>query len=164
MEVRDEDFDNVDAGEPRFLIPDEGWYPAQLSSYETKRYGGWGNKLIFRWKVFTSKDKTAFKLIPRYYNYERDGGGRFRFGPLHAYRRDWIAANGGRHPINRSKLPCSILKTGLFLVEVVTVRTDNERRPLPSTFHWSKIGRVIRPFEEGESWERLPVQLLDSQR
>lgn len=161
MQVRDEDFDNVNPGEPHVLIPNEGWYPAEFDGVESKFYGSWGEKLIVQWKVFTSNDLTAFKMIPRYYNVERDKGNRFKFGEFHEYRRDWIRSNRGRHPLVRSRLPLSIWKQSLFFVEVETVRRDSKGGPLAASFHWSKIGRVIRPVEEGETWEGLPVQPLN---
>jgi hypothetical protein len=162
MPLRDEDFDNVNPGEPRFLIPQEGCYFAQFIDYKSKPYGSWGEKLIFQWKVFTSFDKSKPVTLSRYYNLERTGGGQFKFGPLHDYRKDWIAANGGRHPLERSRLPISIWKERLYLVQVVTVRHDSKGRPLSPSFYWSKVGRVIRPLEEGERWEGLPVQPLNS--
>lgn len=162
MKLRDQDFDNVDPGEPRFLIPQEGWYPAQFIDYESKLYGSWGEKLIFQWKVFTSFDKNKPVILCRYYNLERKGGGQFKFGPLHDYRKDWVAANGGRHPLDRSRLSISIWKERLYLVEVVTVRHDSKGRPFSPSLYWSKVGRVIRPLEEGECWERLTVQPLNS--
>lgn len=161
MDIRDEDFDNVNPGEQRFLLQ-EGWYPAQLNGCEAKHYGRWGEKLIFQWKVFTSNDKIAFKMIPRYYNLDRDKGGRYKFGPLSGYRKDWVAANGGKLLENRSRLPLSIFRERLIFVEVVTVRHDSKGLPLSSSFYWSKVGRVIRPLEEGETWERLPIQPLNS--
>jgi hypothetical protein len=157
MELRDEDFDNVNPGELRILIPNEGWYPAQFVGYKGKRYGSWGEKLLFQWKVFTSFDKCKSVSLCRYYNLERKGGGQFQFGPLHDYRKDWVAANGGKHPLDPKRLPLSIWKDKTFLVEVVTVRNDS-RGPLPPSFYWSRIGRLIRPLEEGERWGRLPVQ------
>lgn len=153
MPVTDKDFENVDPGELRILIPKEGWYPAQYNGYKTVFYDGWGEKLIFQWNVFTSSDKSKSVPLKRYYNLERKGGGRFKIGPLHAFRKDWVAANGGKVPMDRSSLPIPIWTTSLFLVEVVTVRHDSKRLPLPASFHWSKIGRVIRPLEEGERWE-----------
>ena len=162
MQLRDEDFDHVNPGEPRILIPREGSYPAQFNGYESKHYGLWGEKLVFQWKVFTSKDKDAFTMLNRYYNLARDGGGRLKFGDFHDYRRDWVRANGGRLPMVRSKLPLSIFQEHLFLIEVVTVHYDNQRRPLSSTLHWSKISMVIRPLADDETWEGLPVQPLNS--
>jgi hypothetical protein len=161
MELHDDDFNNVNPGEPRILIPEEGWYPAHATGYEAKRYGGWGEKLIVRWMVFTSTDKSSFTMLDRYYNLQRDMGKRFKFGPLHDYRKDWIASNGGRHSLERSRLPISIWKEGLYLVEVVTVRHDSKGRHLSPSLYWSKIGRVIRPLKEGERWEGLPFQPLN---
>jgi len=162
MDLREDDFNNVNPGEPRILIPEEGWYPARATDYEAKRYGGWGEKLIVLWMVFTSKDKSSFKMLNRYYNLQRDMGKRLKFGPLHDYRKDWVAANGGRLPVDRSRLPPAIFQGNMFLVEVLTVKRDSKGRPLSSSFYWSKIGRVIRPIEEGERWEGLPVEPLNS--
>lgn len=160
MQLRDEDFENVDPGEPRPLI-EEGVWLAQWQGREAKVYG-WGEKLNFRWKVFMAFDKSRSVNLSRFYNAIRNRAKRFLFGDLHDYRRDWVAANGGRHPLERSKLPLSIFQERLFLVEVVTVRHDSKGRPLSPSFYYSKIGRVIRPLEEGERWERLPIQPLNS--
>lgn len=149
MDVRDEDFENVNPGEPRFLIP-EGEYPAQFIDRELKYYG-WGEKLLLHWKIFTSKDLTQFQMLDRFYNVKRDKGGRFQFGPLHDYRKDWIAANGGRHPAERCRLPIAIFRHGLFLVEVSSVRQDSKGRSLSPSLHWSKVSRVIRPLEKSEN-------------
>jgi hypothetical protein len=159
MELRDEDFDDVNPGETLPLL-EEGWWPARWQSRESKMYG-WGEKLIVRWQVYTSLDKARSATIPRFYNAQRDRANRFCFGPLHDYRKDWIAANGGRVPLVRSKLPLSIWQGRIFLVEVVTVRQDSKGRPLTSSLLWSKIGRVIRPMAELERWERLPIQPLN---
>lgn len=146
MQICDEDFENIDPGEPRVLIAEEGIWPAQFVSFQTKTYGQWGEKLIIQWRVFIHHDKSKHVMLCRFYNLQRDRGNRLKFGPLHDYRKDWIAANGGRHPLDRSKLPLSIFKCGIFSVEVVTVRRDS-KNPLSPSIYWSKIGRVIRPVE-----------------
>lgn len=151
--LRDEDFENVDAGEPHILIPNEGNYPARFDYGETKHYTSWGEKLIFHWIVFLSQDQSQSVSLNRYYNLERSGGGQFKFGPLHDYRKDWIAARRGKVPVDRTRLSISIWKKSLFVVEVQTVRNDGRGRPLSPSFYWSKVARVIRPIEEGECWE-----------
>jgi len=160
MKIRDEDFDNVNPGEPRVLI-EEGVWPARWLRREAKVYG-WGEKLIFHWEVFMACDKSRFVVLNCFYNAKRDRAKRFQFGQLHNYRKDWVAANGGRASLDRSKLPLTIWQARMFYVEVVTVRRDSKGRPLSPSFYWSKVGRVIRPLEEGETWERLPVQPLNS--
>ena len=152
MQIHEEDFENVDPGEPRILFPDEGVWPAQFIRWEAKGYGPWGEKLIVQWRVLSACPTSSPVTLSRYYNLQRGAGNRFKFGPLHAFRKDWIAANGGRHPLDRSKLPLSIFKGRTFLVEIVTVRND-ARGPLPPSLYWSKVGRVIRPLEAGERWE-----------
>lgn len=159
MQIREEDFENVNPGEQRILLV-EGCWPAEVVSFESKSYGRWGEKLIFRWKVFTSRDKSTSRILCRYHNLDRDKGGRFKFGPLHSYRKDWIAANDGKVPFDPKKLPLSIWKDRTFLVEVVTVRSASNGVLAPS-LHWSKIGRLIRPLAEEEAWERLPFQPLN---
>jgi hypothetical protein len=150
MQIREEDFENVNPGEQRILLV-EGYWPAEFVSCESKNYGVWGEKLIFHWKVFTSLDKRTFRILYHWHNCQRDKGGRFKFGPLHSYRKDWIAANHGKMPLDPRRLPLSIWKDQTFLVEVVTVRKASNGVLVPS-LHWSKIGRVIRPLTEGEPW------------
>ena len=157
MQLRDEDFDNVDPGECRPLLQ-EGVWPAECLGRESKSYGGLKDKLTFQWRVFLSLDKSRSCILPRYYNAPRNKAGRFQFGQLCAYRNDWVAANSGRLPLDPKSLPPSIWEKGTFLVEVVTVRRTRNG-PLAPSLYWSRIGRVIRPVEEGECWERLPVQL-----
>lgn len=156
MELHDEEFDNVNPGESIILIPSQGFYPAQFSRREIRQYGTWGTKLLFYWKVFVTPDMTTSVDLVRYYNAERDKAGRFKFGPLHGYRQDWVAANRGKVPLAREKLPPSIFQGQTFVVEVVTV-TRNTRGPLSESFHWSKISRVIRPLEDDERVERCPL-------
>ena len=159
MELRDEDFDNVNPGEPRILI-EEGLWPAEFVRKE-KMPSRWGEKLCLFWKVYLSCDKSRFIVLPRFYNLQRDGGGRLMFGHLHAYRRDWIVANHGKLPLDPKRLRPTVFEKGLCVVEVVTVRNSNDRALHPS-LHWSRIGWIIRPMDEGESWEGLPLQPLDS--
>src|SRR5438552_2070076 len=102
MQLGDEDFDNVNPGEPRILI-EEGLWPAEFLRIET-RPSRWGEKLCVFWNVFMSLDRSRVVVLPRFYNLERDGGGRFMFGHLHAYRRDWIVANHGRLPMEPKQL------------------------------------------------------------
>jgi hypothetical protein len=160
MELRDEDFNNVNPGEPRVLI-EEGVWPARWLRREAKVYG-WGEKLIFHWEVFMAFDKSRFVNLSGYYTAKRDRANRFYFGPLHNYRKDWIAANGGKVPLDPSKLPLSVWQERLFLVEVVTVRHDSKGRPLSPSLYYSKIDRVIRPLGEEETWETLPIQPFNS--
>lgn len=160
MDVRDEDFENVDPREVRLLI-EEGCWPAECLGRENKSYGGLKDKLTFNWKVFMSHDKSRSVILPRYYNALRNKAGRFIFGQLSAYRNDWVTANNGKLPLDPKRLPPSIWGKGTFLVEVVTVRRTRNS-PLSPSLYWSRIGRVIRPLEDGERWDRLPVQPLNS--
>lgn len=153
MDLRDEDFENVNPGEPRIFMLD-GQYPAQFIGRKSKHYS-WGEKLIFHWRVFISRDLTESKTLDRYYNAHRDKAGRFLFGDLHGYRKDWIAANGGKHPSLRSRLPITIFGNSLFLVEVISVREDSDGHPLSPSLYWSKVKRVIRPLEEGENLQMV---------
>ena len=58
MELRDEDFDNINPGELRFLLAEGGW-PALWLGREAKVYEGWGEKLIVHWNVFTAIDRAS---------------------------------------------------------------------------------------------------------
>ncbi len=160
MDVRDEAFENVEPGETRRLLQ-EGVWPAECLGRANKSYGGLKDKVTFQWKVFLSPDKSRSTVLPRYYNAPRNKAGRFMFGHLSDYRIDWVAANYGHLPLDPKRLPPSIWEKGTFLVEVVTVRRTRNG-PLPPSLYWSRIGRVIRPLEEGERWEGLPVQPVNS--
>lgn len=155
MKLRDEDFENVDPGESRPLI-EEGVWPAQYLRKEGIPPGRYGEKLYVWWKVFMSLDKGRSVVLPRYYNIERNKGGRPKFGHHHAFRRDWVQSNDGRLPLEPNKLPLSIWERGLFRVEVVTVRKSDDG-PLPPSLYWSRIGRIVGPLAEGEAWEGLPL-------
>lgn len=105
----------------------------------------------------TSPDQLSDVDIPGFYNLERDGGGRYKFGAHHAYRKDWIVANGGKLPGNPNRLPLTIFRERLLLVEVVTVTRD-QRGPLHPSCFWSKVGRVVRPVEDGETFRGFPLE------
>ena len=160
MNVRDEDFENVDPGEVRPLI-EEGYWPAVCLGRDNRPYSGLREKLTFQWKVFMSPYKKRFVVLPRYYNAKRNKAGRFMWGQLHAYRNDWVRANNNKWPPDPNKLPPSIWEKCTFLVEVVTVRKTRSG-PLSSSLYWSRIGQIIRPLAEDERLERLPVQPLNS--
>jgi hypothetical protein len=119
------DFNNINPGESKFLVP-PGVYPARFLDREAKTYVPWGEKLVFRWQIFTAYDLSSSITLYRYYNLERDGGGRFMFGDGHHYWKDWVAANDGRRPIERKRLPPSKFENKLSLVRVVTVTSDQE--------------------------------------
>ena len=158
--MNDEDFNNINPGESKLWVP-PGVYPAWLLDREPKTYIPWGEKLVFRWRTFTACDLSSSINLFRYYNLARDGGGRFMFGDGHDYWKDWVAANDGRRPIERKRLPPSKFENTLFLVRVVTVTRDQEG-PLCSALHSSKVGRLIRPVVDGEKFERLPLELSES--
>ena len=107
-----------------------------------------------------SFDKSRSVILTRYYNLARDKAKRFKFGHLHAFRRDWISSNHGRLPLDPQRLPPSIWKNGIFLVEVVTVRKTSDGL-LPPSLYWSRIGRILRPEDEGKPWTRLPLQSIE---
>ncbi len=155
----DEDFENVNPGDARTLIAAEGIYPA-LWKGRTPSASPWGPKIQFEWLVYLSPDFSQSVRLHAYYNAKRDAGNRFRFGPNHAFRKDWIAANRGILPARSTALSLSLFKDQTFYVEVVTVTRDT-RGPLHPSCHWSKVGRLIRPLGEGECIHRLPLQLSD---
>jgi hypothetical protein len=163
-DVDDDEFKNVNAGQPLILIP-EGIYPARLVGKEIKRTP-WGEKLVLTWEVFTSPDfrdagrrNDCTVLLQRYYNIKRDKG-KLVLGPHSNYHKDWIAANKGRHPEPRHSLPPSVFQNGFLFVEVTTVKKDSTSR-LHSSLHYSKVQRIIRPVDEDEKIKRLPLQLDD---
>lgn len=158
--MKDEDFENINPGEQRPWLP-EGLYPGEWESYSTRFYNDFGEKLIFKWTVFTSVDLTKSVKLYHYYGLKRDGGGRFVFGDLHDYRKDWVAGNNGRLLMDRKKLPLSLWKLGKFWLSVETVKQDQHGRILHPSSQWSKIGYVYRPFKDGQSIETLPLQLSD---
>jgi hypothetical protein len=158
--MNDEDFNSINPGESKLWVP-PGQYPAQYLDFKTRLYRPWGEKLVFRWRIFIACDLSNSITLYRYYNLKRDGGGRFMFGDGHDYWKDWVAANNGKRPLNREKLPPSQFERRLFWVRVVTVTEDRDG-PVCSALHSSRVGRLIRPFIEGEKFERLPLELPDS--
>ena len=158
--MKDEEFENVNPGEQRSWLP-EGFYPAEWQDYETRLYKAWGEKLIFKWNVFTASDFTKWVILYHYYGLQRDRGGRFVFGDLHDYRKDWVAGNNGRLLMDRKKLPLSLWKMGKFWLFVETVKEDQRGRILHPSSQWSKAGYIFCPFKDGQIIERLPLQLSD---
>lgn len=147
--MRDEDFENIDPGPGARLVQD-GQYPADCLGYKPRDYGDrWGERLVVTWKVYLSPEDPV--ELPRYYTIRRSAGGRFSAGDRHAYRRDWIRANNGRLPEMRQRLPFSIFLKGRFLVAVETVTQDSNKQPLHPSSYYSKISRVIRPIQDGDS-------------
>jgi hypothetical protein len=164
QEIEDDEFNDVNAGEQRHLL-EAGIYPARWVS-NTKRGTPWGEKLVFTWEVFRStrfRDPTmrdTFVLLQGYYNVNRDKSKRPIFGDGHAYRKDWIAANNGKHPQRRSSLPLTVFRDRFLWVEVTTV-TKDARGQAHRSSHYSKVQRVIGPVHEDDVVERLPLQLVD---
>ncbi len=158
-DFEDDDFENVNPGDARTLISVQGIYPASWKG-RTPSASPWGPKIKFQWLVYTALDYSQSVALNGYYNAKRDRSKRFTFGPNHAFRKDWIAANRGILPSLPTALPLSVFRDGMFFVEVVTVIRDT-RGPLHPSCYWSKIGRVIRPMGDGEPIKRLPLQLSD---
>ena len=157
--VNDEDFENIDPGQPRVLI-EEGIYLALWEMKEIRKYA-YGEKLVFFWKVYMSADLSRSVPLCGYYGLIRNRAGRFMFGPHHGYRHDWIAANDGRWPEDPKKLPISIWEGRKFHVKVSTVKMGF-RGPLHPSCYYSRVKRVIRPVSEFEGLEGLPPEFLNN--
>ncbi len=157
--VQDEDFEDIDPGEPRVLI-EERTYTALWQKKEVRKYP-FGEKLVFFWNVHMSADLSRSVSLCGYYSLTRNRAGRFIFGPHHGYRHDWIAANDGRLPSNPKHLPSRIWEGRKFLVRVSTV-TRGMRGPLHPSCYYSRIKRVICPISEFESSQRLPPEFLNN--
>jgi len=164
QDVGDDEFNDVNAGDPRPLI-EEGIYPA-LWAGRTRKLYAFGEKLIFTWNVFTTINfrdpamRNSYVSLPGYYNVKRDKGEKLVFGPGSSYRKDWIAANSGKHPQPRHALPLSVFRDRLLFVQVTTVTKDT-RGPLHRSCYWSKVQRIFRPLDEDEIVKKLPLQLDD---
>jgi hypothetical protein len=164
QDLNDEEFNNVNSGDQRPLI-ETGIYPARLESMG-KRGTPWGEKMVFTWAVFTTprfRDpamRDSAVLLPAYYNVNRDKSKRPIFGDGHAYRKDWIAANNGKHPQPRNSLPLPVFRDRFLWVQVTTV-TKDVRGPTHRSCHYSKVQRIIRPVHDDDVVERLPLQLED---
>jgi hypothetical protein len=162
LDDADDEFNNVNPGDPRPWMQ-EGIYPARWVGKDIS-LSPWGEKLIMHWHVPTASDirnlTTTVNMatpIASYYNAKRDKARRLKFGPLHSFRKDWIAANDGRLPLRPNALPLSVFKDRWFFVEVVTVNKDQKGELHPSCY-WSKVQRVIRPVGDDEAIQRLPLQ------
>lgn len=159
--LSDGDFENVASGEERLLLSQEGIYPARLICWHSQLHPLFGEKLIFDWNVFLSPalDKYESCKLLRYYNVKRENGKPF-FGHHHEYRKDWIAANNGRRPFVRSSLPPKVFEKKLFLIGIKTVCKDSKGDLQPSVYY-SRVDRIIRPLEDGEEIDRVPVQAIE---
>jgi hypothetical protein len=151
-----DDFDDV-AGEDDCRLVPEGHYPSRLERWEPKLDGRWGEKAIFFWRVFLSADFSEERsvIIPRYYNVARDERGKPVFGHHHDFRKDWVGANGGRRPLQWSRLPPAIFEKSLYVIRVITVRRDSKSN-LPAGLHYSRVDRIIRPVRDEEIFGALP--------
>jgi hypothetical protein len=145
-------FDNLSPGEQRVLLT-PGLYPGRFLRWKEKQTP-WGPKLEVYWNVFPSEDEKKSVQLRRHYNLSKDNkNDRWIFGDGHDYRKDWIRANRGRLPYSRTQLPISKFREGIMVLCVETVTRDG-RRPLPPSSYYSKVGFVVRPFEEGETLAR----------
>jgi hypothetical protein len=153
----DDDFENVAGGEPLPWLP-PGLYPAQLVRSRKRMYVGWGEKKIFHWEVFMSPDLKRYVELLQFHAVNRDDKGKAIFGHHCRLRKDWIAANGGKLPSDSRRLPLSVFRK-LLWVEDETV-TKDQRTSLPSSCHYSKVMRVIRPVENGEEFAGGPLQVI----
>jgi hypothetical protein len=137
----------------------EGIYPAECLRWDHRPDPRWGEKEVFEYRIFRSSALASgdSTILYRYYNIKRNENGRLVFGHRHEYRKDWIAANSGRHPNDWNSLPPSIFKRGLLLVSVVTVRKDS-KGPLLKTLYYSRVDRVIGPVDAEEQFNSLPLQ------
>ena len=157
--LRDEEFENINPGVPRILLP-EGLWVGKLREHD-KKQTPWGEKLVLCWEIYQTLEMSGGVTLERYYNVTRDRGGRLQFGDCHDYRRDWIAANGGKHPVRRESLSLRVFEGRCFLVAVVTVKHDGQKRPLNQSCYYSKVGWIKRPVDEGETFEALPAEPLN---
>lgn len=159
--MRDEDFENIDSGSPLILIQ-AGIYPANCLGYVPWEYGPeWGERLIVTWKVLRSITCENAVELPGYYTVKRNAAGRFRASDRHSYRRDWIRANDGKHPLRRDCLPFHVFMKQRLLVEVETVMRDSKNRPLHTSSQYSKVSRVVRPFRDTDQFKTFPLQLSE---
>jgi len=138
QEVDDNEFNDVNPGDQRPLI-EQGIYPARFVSI-TKGPTPWGEKMFSTWAVFTTSRfrdpalRDSAVRLPVYYNVERDKSKRPIFGDGHSYRKDWIAANNGKHPQRRTALPPSVFRDRFLWVQVTTVK-QHTVMPIPPNRH-----------------------------
>jgi hypothetical protein len=159
--MRDEDFENIDAGPPLILIP-EGYYPADCLGYQAWKYGPeWGERLIVAWKVILSIDQQHTVDLTSYYTIRRNPAGRFCATDRCGYHRDWIKANDGKLPTRRNCLPFHVLMSRRMLVAVETVMRDSKKRPLHPSSHYSKVGCILRPLRDTDLIKPFPLQAED---
>jgi hypothetical protein len=158
--LRPEDFENLANGAPQPWCQPGGYIARWLGG--EIRFTPWGEKLYFSWRIYLTLrlDERDSIVVYRYHDLTRDGGGRFVFGALHSYRRDWIAANWGKYPSRFNSLPYSVFEGKNILVEVRTVETAAGGVPIPTSCHYSTIRRVVRPVEDGESFTTYPLEVL----
>ena len=155
--MQDEDFENIDSGPCLQIIP-PGYYLADCVEYTSRVYGDtWGERLILAWKIYRSFSPVQTVELTGYYTIRRNPAGRIKVGDRHAYRRDWIKVNHGRHPNRRDSLPISKFKEGRLLVAVVTVTQDSKKQPLHPSCQYSKVADVVRPIQDGDSLKTFPL-------
>lgn len=158
MKVTDADFENVDPGQERTYVP-PGQYRARFVSHEFRPFNFKGvsvEKLIVSWEVFTSPVCTKGVILQRFYPIERNRSNQLKFGPLCAFRKDWVAANDGRRPIDARKLPLTKFSEMDCIVEVVTVTSDSTGRAIKG-LEWSRIKAVIGPVKDDQAASRRTI-------
>lgn len=158
MKVSDADFENIDPGEERIYVP-PGQYRAGFVSGEIRPYNFKGvavEKLIASWEVFTSPGSTKGVMLQRFYPVERNKSNQLKFGPLCAYRKDWVAANGGRRPVDSRRLPITKFSERHCIVEIAAVTRDSTGRAIKG-LEWSRIKAVIGPVTDDQTAPRRTI-------
>jgi hypothetical protein len=156
-EPSEDAFENLGEGEPQRVLLIPGEYLGRYIRWKETQTP-WGPKLDVYWNVFLSGAEKKYVQLRRHYNLPTDKkNAKWIFGDGHDYRKDWIRANRGRLPYSRTRLPIGKFREGIMVLFIETVTRDG-RRPLPPSSYYSKVGFIVRPFEEDEELARRSAE------
>lgn len=129
------------------LIP-EGSYEMRLSSHEV-RYVFQQHRLVLQFRICDFGPYLGTVLY-RFYNIERctkNAKGKI-VNVFHKPRGDFmieycnLLPGAGR--VRRDRVPMDPLYDKVIIGQVVTVKKNNQNKPLPEALQYSKVGRLLR--------------------
>ena len=135
--------------EPRVFIA-EGSYQAGCVS--ARRF----EHLIFKRKIIALR----FSLLEDEYlgvELERFYPAADRPGRHSNFYREWTISNDGVAPRRRQRMPLGKFVGKMFLVRVVTVQKAWDRRLLPASLRYSKVGEILELSGTNECHDPLPT-------
>lgn len=134
---------------PRVLVS-EGTYQAGCVSARRFEHPIFKRKIIaLRFSLL--EDEFLGVELERYFP------AKDRVGRHSNFYREWTVANDGIPPRRRQRMPLGKFVGKIFLVRVVTVEKAWDRRLLPDSLRYSKVGEILELSGTNECTSPLPT-------